>query len=328
MRKLWINIKIFFHYLFTGMAVADKEISSGEKTSSSSDNIGIEQKKEVDNVYSQMLRGEVTEEVKELRYEMYQADRKSYEYVYSGGGMAEKRNDVFGFDGNVYAEDGLEIEIVQENDAIPLSLTDYGIVSYGEHVAYDDSKDIDPDGLHDGERRLHIKYEFVPRFKIENFAKKIVVKKVGDETKRVLDLYFWELPNQFERISRLFTNYLKSVYEGEERPYVFDIQAVSFISYKAYGTDATKLYAYSNPKYLGIRKFDGNFVVSFIADVAEDGTDLLMDVYHEKTEEKIRSNEARNGAVINLLDAAETLKEPDVTKDEANDIFDEVKSNG
>lgn len=324
MKKLWINIKIFLHYLFAGMAVADKEISSGEKTSAASDGVGIEQKKETDNVYAQMLRGEVTEEVKELRYEMYQADRKSYEYVYSGGGMAKKRNKVFDFDGNIYNEDGLEVEIVQENDAIPLSLTDYGIVSYGEHVAYDDSKDVDPDGLHDGERRIHVKYEFIPRFKIENFAKKIVVKKVSDESKRVLDLYFWEYPNQFERISRLFTNYLKSVYDGEERPYAFDIQAISFVSYKAYGTDATKLYAYSSPKYLGIKKFDGNFVVSFIADVAEGGTDLLMDVYHERTEEKIRNNEARKGAVINLVDAAEALKEPEVTKEEAEEIFNEV----
>ena len=328
MKRLWTNVKIFFHYLFAGMAVADKEISSGEKTSSASDGVGIEQKKEVDNVYAQMLRGEVTEEVKELRYEMYQADRKSYEYVYSGGGMAKKRNNVFDFDGNVYKDDGLEIEIVQDNDTVPLSLTDYGIISYGEHVAYDDSKDVDPDGLHDGERRIHVKYELPPRFKIENFARKIVVKKVEDPSKRVLDLYFWELPNQFERLSRIFSNYLKSVFEKTERPYAFDIQALSFISYKAYGTDATKLYAYSSPKYLGIRKFDGNFVVSFLADVVEDGTDLLLDVYHERTEEKIRNKEARKGAVINLVDAAEALKEPDVTEEEADEIFNEVKDNG
>lgn len=86
MKRIWANIRIFLHYLFAGMVSADKEISNGEKNSSASDGVGIEQKKEVDNVYSQMLRGEVTEEVKELRYEMYQADRKSHDYVYSGGG--------------------------------------------------------------------------------------------------------------------------------------------------------------------------------------------------------------------------------------------------
>lgn len=327
MKKLWINIKIFLHYLFAGMAVADKEITRGGKDLSSSDNAGIEQKKEVDNVYSQMLRGEVTEEVKELRYEMYQADRKSHEYVYSGGGMA-KKNNVFSFDGSIYDEDGLEVEIVQENDATPISLTDYGIVSYGEYVYYDDTKDRDPDELHDCERRIHVKYDYIPRFKIENFAKKIVVKKVDDDTKRVIDLYFSEYPSQFERMTRLFSNYLKQVFDGEERPYAFDIQAISFISYKAYGTDATKLYAYINPKYLGINKFDGNFVVSFIADVEENGTDLLTGIYHEKTAEKIKNNEARKGAVLNLIDVAEAMKEPDVSAEEANKIFNEVKDNG
>lgn len=327
MKKLWLNIKILLHYLFAGMAVADKEITTGSKDATAADGMGIEQKKEVDNVYSQMLRGEVTEEVKELRYEMYQADRKSYDYVYSGGGRA-KKNNVFSFDGNVYNEDGLEIELVQDNDSTPISLTDYGIVSYGEHVYYDDSKDVDPDGLHDCERRIHIKYDYLPQFKLENFARKIVVKKVEDEGKRVLDLYFWEYPNQFERISKIFTNYIKGVFENTERPYAFDIQAISFISYKAYGTDATKLYAYTNPKYLGIKKFDGNFVVSFLADVAENGTDLLLDIYHEKTEEKIRNNEARKNVAINLIDAAEAMKEPDVTVEEANEIFNEVKDNG
>ena len=94
MKRIWANIRIFLHYLFAGMVSADKEISNGEKNSSASDGVGIEQKKEVDNVYSQMLRGEVTEEVKELRYEMYQADRKSHDYVYSGGGRKTMFSDL------------------------------------------------------------------------------------------------------------------------------------------------------------------------------------------------------------------------------------------
>ena len=42
------------------------------------------------------------------------------------------------------------------------------------------------------------------------------------------------------------------------------------------------------------------------------------------TEEKIKNKEARKGATINLLDAAETLKEPEVTNVEADRIFGEV----
>lgn len=306
------------------MAVADREIAKGGKDSSAPDGVGVEQKKEVNNVYAQMLRGEVTEEVKELRYEMYQADRKSYEYTYTGGGHA-KKNNVFSFNGSADEDDGLAIEIVQENDVIPISLTDYGIVSYGEHTAYDDTKDNDPDELHGGERRIHVKYDFNPRFDISKFARKVVVKKTTDPQKKKLDVYFWDCPSQFERLSRLFVNHITNVYNKKERPDNFEITALSFISYKAYGTDATKLYAYVNLQYAGIKKFDGSFVVSYIGDVEENGTDLLMDVYHEKTEEKIKNKEARNcQTTLSLSDAMETMKEPEVTMDEANKIFENV----
>ena len=326
MKKFWLNVKLFFHYFFAGMASADAEITSGEKTSATGDGIGIEQKKETNNVFAQLIRGEVTEEVKELRYEMYQADRKSHEYTYSGGGRA-KKNNIFSYGGSIDEEDGNEIQIVQENDTISLSLTDYGIISYGEHVAYDDTKDNDPDKLHDGEKRIHIRYWDVPRFKIENFAKKIVVKKTDEPEKRILDLYFWDRPNQFERISRIFVNYMEKIYNREVRPDIFDFEGLGFISYRAYGTDATKMYGYSNIQYRGIKKFDGNYVVSLMADVVEDGTDLLDDIYHESTAKKIANNEARENASINLIDAAEAIKGPSVTKEEAEEIFSEVENN-
>ena len=203
-------------------------------------------------------------------------------------------------------------------------MTDYGIVSYGDKVFYDDTKDNDPDELHDGEKRIHIKYDYNPRFRIEKFARKVVVKKTNEEGKRVLDFYFWENPDQFERLSRIFSNYINGVYSGTERPDSFEFQTLSFVSYKAFGSDDIKLYAYENPKYLGIKKFDGNFVVSFMADVVESGTDLLDEIYHQRTEEKIKNKEARKGATVNLIDAAETLKEPEVTNVEADRIFGEV----
>ena len=61
-----------------------------------------------------------------------------------------------------------------------------------------------------------------------------------------------------------------------------------------------------------------------MADIVESGTDLLDEIYHQRTEEKIKNKEARKGATINLLDAADTLKEPEVTNVEADRIFGEV----
>ena len=85
MRKIFIKIAIFLRYLMRGLHSADAEAFEG-KTQESEDGTTAEQQQETNNVYQNLLKGEVTQAVKELRYEMYQAERNSYNYKYSCGG--------------------------------------------------------------------------------------------------------------------------------------------------------------------------------------------------------------------------------------------------
>ena len=76
MRKFFIKIAIFLRYLMRGFHSANAEAFEG-KTQESEEGTTAEQQQETNNVYQNLLKGEVTQAVKELRYEMYHAERKS-----------------------------------------------------------------------------------------------------------------------------------------------------------------------------------------------------------------------------------------------------------
>ena len=77
----------------------------------------------------------LTQEVIELRHEMYFAERASKKYKYTGNGRAVKMNDIIKYNGNLETSDGLDISIVQENKEDVGSLLDYEIYNIGNEVA-------------------------------------------------------------------------------------------------------------------------------------------------------------------------------------------------
>ena len=94
MEKIWINIRIFFTLLFNGFKNANDIAFTGNKDTHVANGSSIEQQKEVQNVYKDMLKGELTQEVIELRHEMYFAERASKKYKYTGNGRAIKQNNI------------------------------------------------------------------------------------------------------------------------------------------------------------------------------------------------------------------------------------------
>ena len=86
------KIKKFFRrigYMFAfGMKGADDIILSQDKENA---NIGIIQTKETHNLGEALMRGEVTQEVEELRYRNYKIAREANNYKYIGGGQAIKK---------------------------------------------------------------------------------------------------------------------------------------------------------------------------------------------------------------------------------------------
>ena len=319
MKKLWLRIKIFFTYLFLGMRQADNAMSVGEKTDS--DGVSVTQKKEADNVYAQLLRGEVTQEVKELRHEMYYAERRSHDYIYSGGGRAKKLNDIFNYEGKIENSDGHRVQIVQDNRQDMASIEDYGIDIEKSGKDYNTIKMED---IASKSYIIKVLYPFLPKFKLDQFIKKVVVKYFEDD-KRILDIYINKYPARFDRISTQFTNAIESVYMGDTRSEILDIESLAFVTKNAYGSDDLIKYVYGNFVFKDIIDFDGNYVLRFLCDVICDGEDLIQEFYDETAEQKSREHAPRENATINLDTANEIIERDSYDVDTAKELMEDLK---
>lgn len=289
-KKIYNKIRSFFFYIFWGLKSADK-IAFGAKEDPSNDGTVFEQQNEQNSVYKDLLKGEVTQEVKELRHEMYFSERKSHKYKYIGNGIVSKKNEIFDYPGKIDKTDGFPLQILQPN------IEDTGTLS-------ENLSEVDYRIKNKKEFTIDIERDFIPRFRLEEFTNKLVVKRIN-ENAVMLDFYTPIYKSQFNTIHKLFLKELENIYMGDVRSDVIDFKQVEFISFRAFGTDDLKKYTYNNIEFDNILIFDGHYVIKFTADIVNDGEDLINEYYCNEEEEKSRMHAPRNenGQTIDLLTA-------------------------
>lgn len=289
-KKIYNKIRSFFFYIFWGLKSADK-IAFGTKEDSSNAGTVLEQQNEQNSVYKDLLKGEVTQEVKELRHEMYFSERKSHKYKYIGNGVVTKKNEIFDYPGKIDKTDGFPLQILQPN------IEDTGTLS--ENLSEKDYRI-----KNKKEFTIDIERDFIPRFRLEEFTNKLVVKRIN-ENAVMLDFYTPIYKSQFNTIHKLFLKELEKIYMGDVRSDVIDFKQVEFISFRAFGTDDLKKYTYNNIEFDNILIFDGHYVIKFTADIVNDGEDLINEFYCKEEEEKSRMHAPRNenGQTIDFLTA-------------------------
>ena len=289
-KKIYNKIRSFFFYIFWGLKSADK-IAFGAKEDPSNDGTVFEQQNEQNSVYKDLLKGEVTQEVKELRHEMYFSERKSHKYKYIGNGVVTKKNEIFDYPGKIDKTDGFPLQILQPN------IEDTGTLS--ENLSEADYRI-----KNKKEFTIDIERDFIPRFRLEEFTNKLVVKRIN-ENAVMLDFYTPIYKSQFNTIHKLFLKELEKIYMGDVRSDVIDFKKVEFISFRAFGTDDLKKYTYNNIEFDNILIFDGHYVIKFTADIVNDGEDLINEFYCNEEEEKSRMHAPRNenGQTIDFLTA-------------------------
>ena len=289
-KKIYNKIRSFFFYIFWGLKSADK-IAFGAKEDPSNDGTVFEQQNEQNSVYKDLLKGEVTQEVKELRHEMYFSERKSHKYKYIGNGIVSKKNEIFDYPGKIDKTDGFTLQILQPN------IEDTGTLS-------ENLSEVDYRIKNKKEFTIDIERDFIPRFRLEEFTNKLVVKRIN-ENAVMLDFYTPIYKSQFNTIHKLFLKELENIYMGNVRSDVIDFKQVEFISFRAFGTDDLKKYTYNNIEFDNILIFDGHYVIKFTADIVNDGEDLINEFYCNEEEEKSRMHAPRNenGQTIDFLTA-------------------------
>lgn len=221
-------IKVFYGLPF-GLKGADTEImGSGEN-----DDVGTSINQEVsdERVAKHLLKGEVTQEVEELRYRTYKVADESKKYKYIGNGVTIKEE---------VEEKQVEktrFKFTQDNENICESVLDtlkqvgsYGIETY----------------------RFEIDYGEFVRFKVEKYATKVDVNI--NEKSGVIEttLHFNSEPNPYDKVSKPFINELEkllgtpSKHLVESNEIASSIKNFSFCTYKASNEDDFVTYSFIN----------------------------------------------------------------------------------
>lgn len=236
-----------------------------------------------------LLKGQLTEEVKQLRYRNYKVDREAKKYKYFAPTLALKKKE--GKDNKFIKydkSDGLEVITIQYNYAI------------GEDVL-DAIKQIESGGR-GGETKYKIEIErnFRPRFKIEEFLKKIVVKRF-DETHAILDFYFSKYPERFFRTSddksfrsKAFIHEIENIRDKGIRSDMLDMEKLRFVTWHAYKKDDLIEYVFRNLWFREVSEYDGDYILRFKAQIIHDGVDLTAVFYNKEMEEKYQNKEKKD----------------------------------
>ena len=234
-----------------------------------------------------LLKGELTEEVKQLRYRTYKVEREAKKYKYFAPTLALKKKE--GKDNKFVSydkSDGLDVITIQYNYAL------------NEDVL-DAIKQIENGGRGDKTKyKFEIQRNFVPRFRIEEFLKKVVVKRF-DETHAILDFYFSKYPERFFNNSsdksfrsKAFINEIKRISNGGKSD-ITEMEQMRFVTSHAYKQEDLMEFVFRNIWFREVVEFDGDYILRFKASIEHDGYDLTTSYYNKTMDEKYKNNEKK-----------------------------------
>lgn len=284
--KLWLfGIGSFFINLVEGFRKADDVIMGGGEDDAGT--VGISQRMETNRVSHALLRGEVTQEVEDLRYRTYLVDREAKEREYFSPTLTLKRdrqnNKFLSYEhadgGKIITKQAVSVEAESVNESI-LRLEDPTMSRQAEFNI-----------------KLGREYGLHPRFMLEEYTKFIVIREHTDK-RHYLDFYVSIYPNKFDFKSKGFISEIKKIRDGYSRSDVVNLERLFFTTYRAYNFDDMCEFEYDNIVFKEIVEFDGHYVVRFTGKVVKYGVDVVKrDYYSERMQKKYDKKERKDFAL-------------------------------
>lgn len=311
LQKLHLWFVLFFHGIFQGLRSADTAMLS-QVSGEDGDDQEVSHKLEINSVYNDLLREKKTQEVMETIDMSYRVAREANKYEVTL--IGDLGDDSVGSDRElsavavkkvaikydkhpeVFNERGYHVTLIQDNKKIQKA-NNFSMTA-------DDLKEAINTNGGDFVTLIDIRYDgFTPRFALQNFVTKIVVRetKAG---KVKLDLYLPSEAGQFTKTDAILIAELHRIMDNNLKKTDFlDIKALSFTTDKAYGAEDYIWYNFAFLKFKKISIFDGSFVLTF-----EVGATQNVDIVEEhKTESLTKKYEEmaprKNGLSIEDINA-------------------------
>lgn len=130
------------------------------------------------------------------------------------------------------------------------------------------------------ERAVNVVRDFPPKFKIENFTKKLNVRIIND-SERLLEFYISKYPDQYDRKTNLLIANIKKAIINPRTSDMLDILSINFVTYKTIGVKDFYKYDYKVISFDKIIEYNGFYVIKFKSEVITNG-EYLLEKYREK----------------------------------------------
>jgi len=264
-----------------------------------------------------LINAEITQEVLNLKWRTYKILKatsgvKSTIVGYDKDNMpivkTTKRNNKAGLKKVELDDfDDYKLEMVLDNSEITLSTTDMFVNENLEVLDnvlenYDDNGSLISVGhatiganelsiIEKGDRPIKIKRQEYTNFLLENFTKKLNVRKIKKD-ERLLEFYVSMYPDEYNKNSKLFLSSIKKVIAGKKESFL-EFDGIEFLTYKTIGADDFLLYSYEIIGFDKIIEFNGFYVIKFKAKLTIDGQDILEEHKVYELEKKYENKDKK-----------------------------------
>lgn len=297
MKKIWFKVKYFLKSIFYGMSAADNILfGDGE-----SESIVINKETQDKRVSKDLLKGEVTQEVEELRYRTYKVDRESKNFEYYSPTLAKKRDINDSKFVKYENSDNLEIVTIQPNVFLKENIYDAIKNVSDENI----KKSVDEYGnsqieINVGKFKQQKNYTIklirneyaIPRYYLEEYTTRLVVKKCNEENKYILDFYISKYPHISDLKSKGFVREIERIKNEGWKSDIIEFNNVNFITSHAYQLDDMIEFNFKYPTFKEIIEFDGHYIIRYRATLNKQH-DIMDDFYSKSMDEKYKNKEAK-----------------------------------
>lgn len=295
MEKLKNKVSGIITGLMIGMKKTEEEMFTQIGMSSSADST-IGQEAATNRVSQALLKGELTQAVKELRYRTYTVDREAKKYEYFSPTLAKKTDTKFSSKFVKYENlDNLKIVTIQPNERNVSSVNETL-----KNAIYKDDKLL----FVEPEKSYTIKIErdnLFPRYKMEGFIKRVAVFETDKKNIYRIDLYVSKYPDDKVFISKGFVREIEKIKQQNIKSDITDISGISFTTLHAYGMDDMREFEFNKMTFINITEYDGHYVIHYDGNVVKNGEDMIEQFYDEEMAKKYETHEKKE-TVLDLTD--------------------------
>jgi hypothetical protein len=311
----------------TAIALATANVEKnalGQESIDLGNNTDAHQRHNQGTLADSLVQGEITEEVKNLRWRMFKVLDASNKMIVSSLGVDEEGYHTLDIEQpdsvgskvllskvKIDDFDDYPLELVIDNkeiaigsmDAVNEDLKEYNYDERKASVEADEDGDakatigeITNEAYHatiKGEKPVKVIRELRPKFEIERFTKKLNVRKINDK-ERLLEFYVSIYPDEYDKRSKLFLSELKRAMKNPRVINMLDITAVGFTTYKAIGVKDFHEYQYKITGFDKIVEFNGHYIIKFKSEVIVNGEYLLEKYRLSELDKKYENKERKD----------------------------------